>query len=263
MASQHHPPPHERSWLRRALPIVGIGVLILGLLAAMPGAWALPEQSPDFQTVPTITPAPTSPPPQPPPPTDTPAPAPPTNTPEPAGTVTSSPTRTVQPATATPVGPNPCWAVPTPGFVAEPLPQLVFRALSDQSLVTPGQSITLRLTVENTGSSALSNILICNPLAPTLVPGTPVTSQGRARLEPQGLLVELGALAPGQTAQVQLTLDIPLDHPPGEVIENQAWLFAGGQRASTDLWTWALPPAYLPPTGRPHLGPAGATQARV
>jgi hypothetical protein len=36
----------------------------------------------------------------------------------------------------------------------------------------------------------------------------------------------------------------------GGVIESQAWLFADGQRASTDLLTWALPPAYLPPTGR-------------
>jgi uncharacterized repeat protein (TIGR01451 family) len=121
---------------------------------------------------------------------------------------------------------------------------------SDQFLVVPGQTITQRLLVENTGAIALSDVLICNPLNPTLALGQPVTTQGVARIEPEGLLVELGELAAGQTAQVELSLRIPADYPLGGVIESQAWLFADGQRASTDLLTWALPPAYLPPTGR-------------
>ena len=127
---------------------------------------------------------------------------------------------------------------------------LQWRIESDQFLVVPGQTITQRLLVENTGAIALPDVLICNPLNPALVPGRPATTQGVARIEPEGLLVELGDLAPGQTAQVDLSLRIPADYPLGGVIESQAWLFADGQRASTDLLTWALPPAYLPPTGQ-------------
>jgi hypothetical protein len=127
---------------------------------------------------------------------------------------------------------------------------LQWRIESDQFLVVPGQTITQRLLVENTGAGALSDVLICNPLNPALMPGQPATTQGVARIEPEGLLVELGDLAAGQTAQVDLSLRIPADYPLGGVIESQAWLFADGQRVSTDLLTWALPPAYLPPTGQ-------------
>ena len=67
---------------------------------------------------------------------------------------------------------------------------------------------------------------------------------------PEGLVVEVGDLAPGATATAEMSLTIPVDFPLGGVIQNQAWLFAGGQKASTSLLTWALPPAYLPPTGK-------------
>jgi uncharacterized repeat protein (TIGR01451 family) len=128
---------------------------------------------------------------------------------------------------------------------------VIWTAESDQYLVVPGQTITQRLVVRNGGSNALSNVLICNPLDPALVRGQPRTTQGQARVEPEGLLVELGSLAAGQTAQVDLSLTIPADYPLGGVIESQAWLLWGsGQQASTDLLTWALPPAYLPPTGK-------------
>ncbi len=151
-----------------------------------------------------------------------------------------------------PAGPafSACWAAPTPGFAPERIPSVEWRAESDQSLVVPGQTITQRLVVRNTGATALSGVLICNPLNKALVPGQPKTTQGQARIEPEGLLVNLGNLAAGQTAQVELSLTIPADYPLGGVIESQAWLlWSNGQRASTDLLTWALPPAYLPPTG--------------
>lgn len=123
-------------------------------------------------------------------------------------------------------------------------------AESDQRLVTPGQTITLRLLVENTGPNALADVLICNPLNPALIVGQPRTTQGRAWIDAAGLAAELDTLEEGQVARVELSLRIPADYPLGGVIENQAWLFSNGQRASTDLLTWALPPAYLPPTGQ-------------
>lgn len=261
MKAQRNTSPGDRSLLRRGLPWAIVGMFILGLLAIMPGAWALPDQAPDFQTVPTLTPTPTRPGTGP-----TATPGQPTNTPVPGATATPLPgataTASATPppgatATATPPrvlpprpGANPCWAVPTPGFAPESAQQFVWSAASDQFLVVPGQEITLRLVVENTGASALQNVLICNPLEPALQPGQPTTTQGRARVEPEGLVAELGNLAAGQTAQVELTLRIPPNYPLGGVIESQAWLFSGGQRASTELLTWALPPSYLPPTGR-------------
>jgi hypothetical protein len=47
------------------------------------------------------------------------------------------------------------------------------------------------------------------------------------------------------------------------VIENQGWLFsAAGLRASTGLLTWALPPAYLPPTGSQSAASQRAAQVQ-
>lgn len=272
MPSHPTPPPPPARW-PRTLGLMIAGLSILAVLAIMPGVWALPEQSPDFQTVPTLTPTPTRPgagptaTPAPPGATDTPAPppgatdtptAPPgatataTTTATATATVTATPTRAA-PAATLPVRPgaNSCWAAPTPGFAPERAASLEWRAESDQFLVVPGQTITQRLVVRNTGNSALANVVICNPLDPALTAGAPQTSQGQARVEPEGLLVELGSLPAGQSAQVTLSLEIPADHPLGGVLESQAWLlWDSGQRASTELLTWALPPAYLPPTGR-------------
>lgn len=269
-----------RSSRRRAAPLVVAAVLILAVLALAPGSstgvWALPPQEPWAQTIPTVTPTPTSPASGPTatpvvnPPTATPAPGP-TNTPVPGATATptAAPTQLPPPnATATsvptatptprllptqpplPSGTGQCWDAPTPGFAAENLAQLDWRAESDQSMVVPGQIVAVRLIAENKGSAALLGVVICDPLEPALIPGQPQTSQGAARLEAQGLYVELGDLPAGGRAEVTLELQIPTDYPLGRVVENQAWLFSGGSRASTGLQSWALPPAYLPPTGQ-------------
>ena len=120
---------------------------------------------------------------------------------------------------------------------------------SDQALVVPGQTLTLRLTATNLGNEVIGDVLICNPLDPALQRGKPVVSQGRATLAAEGLIVEFGDLLPGDSATAQISLTIPADFPLGGVIQDQAWLFAQDQRASTGLLTWALPPVYLPPTG--------------
>ena len=264
-------PEQPPRWPRTAAWVIA-GLFILALLAIMPGAWALPEQAPDFQTVPTPTPTPTRPgagPTATPAATETPQAA--TATPPPGATATATPppgaaatatgTSTVTPtltraapAATLPARPgaNSCWAAPTPGFATERAPSVEWTIESDQSLVVPGQTVTQRLLVRNTGTSPLSGVLICNPLDPALVPGQPQATQGQARIEPEGLWVELpDGLGAGQTVQVELNLTIPADYPLGGVIESQAWLlWSNGQRASTDLLTWALPPAYLPPTGK-------------
>jgi hypothetical protein len=118
-----------------------------------------------------------------------------------------------------------------------------------QVLVEPGQNVTLELFIDNVGDQDIGNLLLCSPLDADLVPANPTASQGRVQLVSQGLAVELDDLAPGATVEVSVDLGIPGDYPLGGVIESQAWLFFDGQRASTDLWTWALPPAWLPPTG--------------
>ncbi len=211
----------ERSsrWPRTAAWVI-IGLCILAALAILPNAWALPEQTPDFQTVPTLTPTPTRPgagptntpaPTATPPPgaTDTPAP---TDTPPPGATATATPppgataTATATPtatATATRAAPAATltvrpgaasrWAAPTPGFAPERAASLEWRVESAQFLATPGQTVTQRLLVRNTGASALSNVVICNPLNPALTAGAPQMTQGQARIEPEGLLVELGS----------------------------------------------------------------------
>ena len=280
MKTNDRSPESRSNSLRRVLPWVVVGALVLGVLAVMPSVWALPQQAPDFQTVPTLTPTrpagATATPPRPAGATATPTePGGPTDTPAPGATPTETPgagTPTVTPGTATvtatvtvaltpsvtptrlgtalaPVGPNDCWTVPTPGVEQERMQGLEFVADSDQRLVVPGQTLKLRLTATNLGDKTIEDVLICNPLDQGLQRGTPKVSQGKASLVSEGLVVEVGDLLPGIKATAEMSLTIPVGFPPGGVIDDQAWLFAEGQRASTDLLTWALPPAYLPPTG--------------
>ena len=280
MKTNDRSPESRSNSLRRVLPWVVVGALVLGVLAVMPSVWALPQQAPDFETVPTLTPTrpagatatPTRPagatttPTEPGGPTDTPAPgATPTATPG-AGTPTVAPGTATVTATVTvaltpsvtptrlgaapaPIGPADCWTVPTPGFEPERMQAVEFVADSDQGLVVPGQTLRFRLTATNLGDNTIEDVLICNPLDPALQRGKPKVSQGKASLVSEGLVVEVGDLLPGIKATAEMSLTIPVGFPLGGVIDNQAWLFAEGQRASTNLLTWALPPAYLPPTG--------------
>jgi len=280
MKTTDRSPASRSNSLRRVLPWVVVGAIVLGVLAVMPSVWALPQQAPDFQTVPTLTPTrpagatatPTRPagatatPTQPGEPTNTPAPgAIPTETPgaatptatsgagTPTATASVAPTASATPtrlrAAPAPIGPSVCWTAPTPGFEPERMQALEFVADSNQGLVVPGQTLKLRLTVTNLGDKAIEDVLICNPLDPALRRGKPVVSQGKASLVSEGLIVEVGDLLPGGKATAEISLTIPVEFPLGGVIQDQAWLFAGSQRASTNLLTWALPPAYLPPTG--------------
>lgn len=246
--------PRRIAW---AATLVGLLALLAALeMAGEQAAWARPESAPRNQTVPTLTPTPTRPGQN---PTDTPSPSQPTDTPQPGQPTLTPPPPPNAPPTVTPlppalvpvapVVPSRCWAVPTPGFAPVRQPSLVFEAQSDEALVVPEQTLHLRLLVSNRGSAAVRDVVICNPLVAALEPAQPTASQGSVRLEPEGLIAELGSLAAGQQAEVSVVLAIPADYPLGGVIENQAWLFAGDQQASTGLWTWALPPAWLPPTG--------------
>ncbi|MEZ4770208.1 MAG: hypothetical protein R2844_17500 [Caldilineales bacterium] len=262
---------------RRRLLLWTVGIVLgLALLSAMPGAWALPSQSPDFQTVPLWTATPTSPgatntpPPDDPTntpipgqPTDTPAPPQSTNTPAPGSTpsatanttttTTTTATATRPPVAATAVVPATCLTVPTPGFSPQSVEGVGFAVESDQFLVVPGQQVRLRYIVTNQGDTDLTDLLVCAPLETILGRGQVSASDGTARLVADGLLFELAELGAGDSATAEVQLTIPANASLGSVIENQAWLFADGIQASTDLLTWALPPAYLPPTGHQAL----------
>lgn len=270
--------PQAKSRVPKALPWVVVGMLILGLLAAMPAAWARPSQSPDFQTVPTLTPtepsAGNTPTPEPGEPTDTPSPVQATDTPTPSdtpgpgtptaaatqtptsgatptGTASPTPTDTAVPTAPAVTAPAQCWTAPTPGFQPVPaVPSIDFKASGGQPLVVPGQTLKLQLAVTNKGKATLKNVLVCNPLYPGLTVGLRKASQGQVKVDAKGLIATLGDLPAGKTATVDVDLTIPASQPLGGVIENQAWLFSNGQAASTALLTWALPPAWLPPTGK-------------
>ncbi|MEA3337834.1 MAG: hypothetical protein U9R25_18230 [Chloroflexota bacterium] len=273
--------------------------LIVGSLAALPVAWALPDQAPDFQTVPTRTPTPTSPgsgptPTDPPSgptdtpvvptstpvqptrtptpvrptdtpvpgqptstltpvrPTDTPVPGQPTSTPgpvEPTATLPAAVTPVVPPVPVPLFVPEDCLTWPTPGFIPEQLPTLMFEGSSDFFMAVPGQNVQLSLNLKNLGSSPVHDVVVCNPLDSALELVDASVTQGTTRVMPGGVIAELGTVPPRGTAEIQLMLTIRGEQPLGTVIENQAWVAADDQRASTWLWTWALPPAWLPPTG--------------
>ena len=55
MKTKDRSPESPSNSLRRVLPWVVVGALVLGVFAVMPSVWALPQQAPDFQTLPTLT----------------------------------------------------------------------------------------------------------------------------------------------------------------------------------------------------------------
>jgi uncharacterized repeat protein (TIGR01451 family) len=217
---------------------VAIGLALVAVFIAAPGAWAEPLQNRLGQTVPTRTPTGAAP-----PPTvvvATPRPGatavPPTDVPPPAG------------VTATPAGDPAAATTPAPAVAVGPL-ALVKTA--SQSHIWPGAQVMFTLTLINTSAASVRQVRLEDALPAGLEPGA---IEGKeATWDGRTLRIERAVLPPAGRLTVVFTARVADEVPAGGVIVNQAVATAGpaAQPSSraTAAATLMLPPLELPPTG--------------
>ncbi len=215
--------PQEASWGPLVLAVLGVAVLLA--LALAPRVLALPVDRPPHQTVPTLTPSGQPASPSPPPPGTQPPPPP-----------------TVPPAT--PVGPTPSPLVTPAGAVFGDLQQTV-----DRVAARPGEVLTYTLRLANRGEVAAGGLILIDELDPALSLLRVEATQGRAQVDGQRLVLEIGTLLPGGAASVVLRAQVDWQAQAGLVIVNWAQVRWGQAVIHSNETAVALPPAVLPATG--------------
>lgn len=210
---------------------LAIGLALVSVFIAAPGAWAEPLQNRLGQTVPTMTPTGAAPPPTAVVATPRPGatPVPPTDVPPPADL--PAPAATIEPAGT--AGP------------------LTLVKTASQSHIWPGAQVGFTLTLTNTSGASVRQVRLEDVLPAGLEPGeiqgTEATWDGRT------LRLERAVLPPAGRLTVVFTARVADDVPAGGVIVNQVVATAGPAAQPTTRVTAAatllLPPLELPPTG--------------
>ena len=259
--STHPRDKKGNSKMNRSGRLWGYGVIVLALLsllAVSPSAWATPAQSRPGQgmTVPTRTPvvdwSPT------PRPTDRPqaTDVPPTDVP-PTDVPRTSPTP------ATPGAPL-ATQTPAPSATAgQAAGGALALAVEVGRLETwPGRTVTYTVTLRNTGSASLRQVLLedilPDGLEPGAVQGTDAAWDGRA------LRGRLPLLPPGGRLVVVFNAAVRAGASGGGLLVNRAQAAADGGLTASAEAVVALPPDELPVVGGaldrlrvPALGPCG------
>jgi len=207
-------------------------VVLIGLMASGPQAWATPDQTSSQQTVPTRTPKPPAPKEDQDPPTATPAITPT------ATVATASPTVR---ATGTPI-PR---ATPTPTATGVPL-SLTVRA--NPSRVWAGLPVEYTLTLVNRSASPIRNVILLDALPAALEPGGIISGAG-ANWQDRTLRIEKDELKPGERLEVIFQAIVAVNLPPGTTIANQVDASAEGGLQTKASAAVVLPPAELPRVG--------------
>jgi uncharacterized repeat protein (TIGR01451 family) len=226
---------HPNTRLAAYLLVLGA---LAGLLIAGPRAWATPEQRHAAQTVPTVTPRssprPTVRPTDQEPPTGTVAPPgteAPGGTPVPAGTVSL----TVAPA-------------------AQAGAALVLTKEAGLQHAWLGATIPFTLTLSNLGTASARQVVVIDVLPAELDPG-PLEAGTGATWDARTLRLGVPVLAPGGRAVIAFTARVNGQARTGGVITNVANATAAGGLTALASMSVAMPPAELPPTGGPGVGP--------
>ena len=234
--------------MRRNYRLVGYllaAVVLVGLMASGPQAWATPDQTSSAQmTVPTRTPKPPTPEPQPSTATASPpnVPPPSTATPQPTAlAVTGTPP--LRP-TASPVGPT---LTPT----ATPIPSAAALGLTVQanpSRVWAGLPIEYTLTLVNRSANPVRNVSLLDALPAALEPGGIISGAG-ATWQDRTLRVQKDELKPGERLEIIFQAIVAANLAPGTTIANQVDASAAGGLQAKASAAVALPPAELPRVG--------------
>jgi uncharacterized repeat protein (TIGR01451 family) len=224
-------------------------VVLVGLMASGPQAWATPDQTSSQQTVPTRTPKPqptdpppeaTSPPPaeRPPEPTSPPPTVPPAPTvPAASGTPTLRPTSAPIAATRTPT------ATATSSAAA-----LSLTVQTNPSRVWAGLPVEYTLTLANRSASPVRNVILLDTLPAALEPGGIIAGAG-ANWQDRTLRVEKDELKAGERLEIIFQAIVAANVLPGTTIANQVDASAAGGLQAKASAAVVLPPAELPRVG--------------
>jgi len=216
----------NRGWTS-LVTIVVLGLVMLALLTSGPRAWATERQSRLHQTVPTSTPTATW---------------TPDVTPTPTPTFTPTPTRRPDEPTPTPT--------PSPGVTGTVVAEkLVLAQTSSSGMALPGSELVFTLQLTHAGPEELLDVRIEDVLPASLLLQEVAVYGGEVETAGNRVTITLDRLAPGLTVVITVRAQVVADVALGTIIDHQPVVYDADVEQRWPLWSVALPPAELPPTG--------------
>jgi len=115
--------------------------------------------------------------------------------------------------------------------------------------ILPEDELEFSLWLTNATSSAITGLVLRDPLDPALHLLEVSATQGAAELRDATLMVHLGTLEAGQATLLILRARVAAEAQPGQIILNQVTAFFDGGQAISNVAAAGLPPVRLPATG--------------
>lgn len=140
----------------------------------------------------------------------------------------------------------------TPGPPASQSPSeitLKLRQEAEPTGVLPGEAILFTLSLTNTSTAAVMDVVVVDALDPSLRPLEVLATQGGVQFQGRSALIHLGTLEAGQTALIILRTEVSTDARAGQIILNQFMAHADGEEVRSNIAAVGLPPEELPATG--------------
>lgn len=144
---------------------------------------------------------------------------------QPAPVVSSAlgftPTPTLPPTDVPATTPGTTPIVPTPTLPSSP-PRLTITKTASPAEVLPGGLVTFGIQVCNAGDTTAVSVIVSDELPSEMEMVSASASQGVVIVEGNGMRAELGALLPGECADVTIVARVRADVAPGTRIRNVA-----------------------------------------
>jgi uncharacterized repeat protein (TIGR01451 family) len=151
---------------------------------------------------------------------------------------------------------SPTERTPRPPDEAPPAsPGLLLTKKARPPDILPQEELEFSLWLTNTAASAITGIILTDPLDPALHLLEVSATQGAAELSGGTLLIHLGTLEAGQTVLIVIRTRVAAETRPGQIILNQATAIFDGGRAMSNVAAAGLPPDRLPATGQERREP--------
>ncbi len=135
-------------------------------------------------------------------------------------TPTFTPIPTDTPPSATTPATTP--VVPTPTPPSSSPPRLTITKTASPAEVLPGGLVTFDIQVCNAGDTTAASVIVSDALPSEMEMVSASASQGVVVVEGNGMRAELGALLPGECADVTIVARVRADVAPGTQIRNVA-----------------------------------------
>ncbi len=148
--------------------------------------------------------------------------------------------------------------VPTPPRGVTPRPPgelppadrtLVLTMKVEPQDILPEEELEFTLWLTNVAASAVTGIVLTDPLDRALRLLEVSATQGAAELRDATLMVHLGTLEAGQAALLVMRARVSSEAQPGQIILNQVTAFFDGGQVLSNVVAAGLPPDRLPATG--------------